>query len=350
MGAGALRRAAAPPLLQLLPPLLCGACAEEAGGAAGSLCLAAQGLARDHAARGARLDLARDAEEVAYLNLGAVNTTFVAELREMLTPEAWTAEEEERTNAVLKGRRAKFYGPRPGVTTIRLIYSDMDLTQFFEFPWWDRFKPAVLPILQGVFEQYGLNPDRHVIRAQLNRVEPGGEIRPHVDQGIWATNAHRVHVPVVANADCSIFVRRHGAGKGRPHLPWRRLLLQEGFAYELNNRWQHRVVNEGSTDRVHLLVDWTDTGDRRREVLAPGQVCHEDGLLQGLGCRDWSQEEYLRALRRKMAGRARRRQAEREAAGGPDEGAAAGTGPASAPAAGSGGSSRRGGGAGGGDL
>ena len=57
----------------------------------------------------------------------------------------------------------------------------------------------------GINLQPGLPPQvlgqadlANIIRLQLARMRPGVRIKAHVDRGRWASQAHRIHIPLTA--------------------------------------------------------------------------------------------------------------------------------------------------------
>ena len=51
-----------------------------------------------------------------------------------------------------------------------------------------------------------------------------------------------------------------------------RIGLAPGVVFEINNCMNHRVVNSGSEDRIHVVVDAVE-GIRKHTVLSAGDVC-----------------------------------------------------------------------------
>lgn len=54
-----------------------------------------------------------------------------------------------------------------------------------------------------------------IIRMQFSRMRPGVHIRTHRDQGQWAINAHRLHVPLAAPTGVDFLVRCSVGGSQR---------------------------------------------------------------------------------------------------------------------------------------
>lgn len=83
-------------------------------------------------------------------------------------------------------------------------------------------------------------------RIRLAKLKAGGKIPPHVDAASYFKLMHRLHIPLTTNPDVWFFIRGEG---------WR---LLPGEIWEINNVVEHSVVNDGDTDRIHLVVDYFD--------------------------------------------------------------------------------------------
>ena len=80
--------------------------------------------------------------------------------------------------------------------------------------------------------------------ARLLRLTAGSALKEHTDHEDTAKDGIlRIHIPVVTNPGVVFLL--NGA----------RILMEAGSAWYLRLREPHSVTNEGSTDRVHLLVD-----------------------------------------------------------------------------------------------
>jgi len=80
--------------------------------------------------------------------------------------------------------------------------------------------------------------------ACLIMLPAGQEVYKHVDVYPHPENIHRFHIPIQTNNDCYWY-----GGKLRVN-------MKLDTVYEVRNlEFEHRVVNGGSTDRIHLVVD-----------------------------------------------------------------------------------------------
>ncbi len=80
--------------------------------------------------------------------------------------------------------------------------------------------------------------------ARFLRLGAGSNIREHRDYRLgYEDDFVRIHIPVETNSQVKFF------------LDGERVEMQEGEAWYLNFNLKHRVENNSTTDRVHLVVD-----------------------------------------------------------------------------------------------
>lgn len=83
-----------------------------------------------------------------------------------------------------------------------------------------------------------------VLAARLLRLAPGAAIRPHRDAELAYENGEaRLHVPILSNPAVEFVV--DGA----------RVDMVPGTCWYINANLAHHVVNRGTEDRIHLVVD-----------------------------------------------------------------------------------------------
>jgi hypothetical protein len=94
--------------------------------------------------------------------------------------------------------------------------------------------------------------------VRLLRLGPHARIREHsdVDLGLEIGEV-RVHVPITSNPEVAFY------------LDGQRIDMQPGEAWFMELKLPHRVENDGSGDRVHLVVDCR-LNDWLQEMLASG--------------------------------------------------------------------------------
>ncbi len=108
------------------------------------------------------------------------------------------------------------------------------------FKEWDEWEDLIMPLISKVQELYS---ESVISKCFFPRLKAGGEIGEHTDNGQTLQMVHRIHIPIITNDECYFTVGDETIN------------MKEGCAYEINNVRKHGVVNNGSTDRIHLLFD-----------------------------------------------------------------------------------------------
>lgn len=83
-----------------------------------------------------------------------------------------------------------------------------------------------------------------VKQAMLTRLQANTVISRHMDKGPITAKTHRIHVPVITNTSCIFSVGDE----------YRNLEAGQIWIIDNVNRY-HGVENNGTNDRVHLIVD-----------------------------------------------------------------------------------------------
>ena len=110
------------------------------------------------------------------------------------------------------------------------IYAMID-----DFPSWFDISPIVAHILPLYF------PGRRLGIHMLSRLVPGQIINWHRDRHDGGTKV-RVHVPLASN----LFSWFYQSGSA--------VNMKVGTAYQIDPSEAHSVVNDGPTDRIHLIL------------------------------------------------------------------------------------------------
>jgi len=107
-------------------------------------------------------------------------------------------------------------------------------------------EPMLAPIEQCIRTAFAptYGDKGYTVRALLVNLKAGGRIPPHDDTGYSLMACARVHVPVITHEQVVFTV----GGE--------RKVMKEGELWEVNNARIHSVANEGTSDRVHLILDW----------------------------------------------------------------------------------------------
>ncbi len=118
---------------------------------------------------------------------------------------------------------------------VMMIYSDPTATEFVDGP-----LLAQTPYFREVLAAF--NCPLTVVR--LMRLTPGSVIKPHYDHDLAAEHGMaRLHIPITTNPDVEFLLN------GTP------VTMAPGEAWYLRLMDTHSVVNRGTSDRVHLVID-----------------------------------------------------------------------------------------------
>jgi hypothetical protein len=118
---------------------------------------------------------------------------------------------------------------------VMMIYPDPTATQFEDTP-----MLASCPYFREVLSAF----ECEVRAVRLMRLTPGSVIKEHNDHGLdLEAGTARIHIPITSNPEVEFELNR------------RRLVMAPGSAWYLRLSDPHRVANNGTTDRVHLVAD-----------------------------------------------------------------------------------------------
>ena len=194
--------------------------------------------------------------------IGDIDVTRFAQQAAKITDAEWTAD----------AFRQKTYEVHKQTQTIRLIMDEdgrhRDPTYH---PSYEIYKELVDPIeifIRRQFEQT-LKAKRlrkkhgrgYFIRMILVKLLANGSIPHHVDQGETLSKSHRMHLPIITNEQ-NLF----SVGDTEMH-------MKAGELWEINNRREHGVVNGGSEDRTHLIIDYVLAGEKIIDADGATLVC-----------------------------------------------------------------------------
>jgi hypothetical protein len=126
-------------------------------------------------------------------------------------------------------------GPAGETHPVRMIYADPTARSFVDTPLLDGC---------GYFRQVldSFRCTLHTVR--LMRLGPGSLIKEHTDFDLsFEDGMVRVHIPIATNDGVEFYLNKE------------RVVLEAGSAWYLRLSDPHSVVNRGSADRVHMVID-----------------------------------------------------------------------------------------------
>jgi len=117
--------------------------------------------------------------------------------------------------------------------------------QYVECSKWDNWKSTLLPIMNKATEYFNYK-NRYYPKVMLANLPPKKIIRPHIDGNKIGYVPHKIHVPIQTNESAFFFLKT------------KQFHFKKGVAYEVNNGKKHSVVNNGNTNRIHLIFECID--------------------------------------------------------------------------------------------
>lgn len=107
---------------------------------------------------------------------------------------------------------------------------------------WEIWQKVVLPVLEQVAQVYGYEQYFFPI-IMVAKLPPKCPIIAHTDGTEFSHAPHKVHIPLCTNDETFFFIEGQ------------RFHMEKGFAYEVDNIARHWVINNGDTERVHLIFE-----------------------------------------------------------------------------------------------
>jgi hypothetical protein len=101
------------------------------------------------------------------------------------------------------------------------------------------------------------NGNGYLLKAFLVKLFKKTEIPTHID---WANEsiklARRIHIPIITNDKCNFRVGDEI------------IQMKQGEIWEIDNAYKvHGVINDGYTDRIHLLIDYKISDKKTKTLL-----------------------------------------------------------------------------------
>ena len=116
-------------------------------------------------------------------------------------------------------------------------------TRYFNTDEWPRWKDLLFPVMTKATEVYGYQHGFYP-KVMFAKLPAQSFILPHTDGNLRGHVPHKIHIPLTTN-DKSLFF-----------LDQEKYHFEVGNAYEVNNGRNHRVINGGITDRIHLIFEY----------------------------------------------------------------------------------------------
>lgn len=140
--------------------------------------------------------------------------------------------------------RQKTFDVHKETKSIPLVFDDkLDIEKAEKTKYYPLFEKE-LDKFQSHLRTILKEPEGHFYRAVLVKLPSGKCVKTHRDVGV-IFEPRRIHLVIQTNSECLFSVGDRVKN------------LKEGEVWEIDNDNQrHGVVNDGDTDRIHLIVDW----------------------------------------------------------------------------------------------
>lgn len=109
-------------------------------------------------------------------------------------------------------------------------------------------RDLLLDVNDLIFECMNITKYRKLGRVLITKLEPGGVIEPHPDEGIVCKSYERFHIPLYSKKG-NVFY------SGDPEGLYESVKMKEGELWFFNNKEVHWLKNESEEPRIHLIID-----------------------------------------------------------------------------------------------
>ena len=188
-----------------------------------------------------------------FKKIGMYDVSDIQERVKSFTEEQWLEE---------SWRRKKFAVHRDTQSIYLIMDEDGRHTDPTEHPALAESQDVLQPLLEYVRSQFGQTKDSsYFVRMLFVKLLAGGSIPPHHDTGRSMRISHRIHLALVTNDGVKFVV----GDTTKNLLP--------GELWEINNRHRHTVTNNGSENRVHMIMDFVLPGEKIADVTGEVLEC-----------------------------------------------------------------------------
>lgn len=126
-----------------------------------------------------------------------------------------------------------------------------------DYPAFERLGQA-RDLIDGLMAMVGAKDLGRVI---ITKLKPGGSINLHADEGAYADHYERFHIALTGGEGAwfTCYIDQDRAETVR---------MNDGELWWFHHKREHQVVNAGSSDRIHLIVDCVAPKFRRERDAA----------------------------------------------------------------------------------
>lgn len=189
-----------------------------------------------------------------FKRIGTYDVSDILERVKAYTDEQWLKE---------SWRREKYAVHRSTQSIYLIMDEDGRHTDPTEHPALAENQDILYPLLGYVRSQFAQTTESpgYFARMLFVKLLAGGAIPPHFDTGRTMRKSHRIHLPLVTNDGVKFVVGNTTKN------------LLPGEIWEINNRHKHTVMNNGTEDRVHMIMDFVLPGEKVADITGEILEC-----------------------------------------------------------------------------
>lgn len=173
--------------------------------------------------------------------LGKFDLRQLLEKVNFLSESDWNLEEDFKLNYNKSGKALS----QVKHLTLRFINRQKEPYEYLESTRWEEWKSLLLPLMKQIVAPFEYK-QAVFPKVMLANLAAGSFIPPHIDGGKQGYVPHKIHLPILTNNQSFFFLED------------KKFHFEIAKAYEVNNGLRHAVVNNGSTNRIHLIFECLD--------------------------------------------------------------------------------------------
>lgn len=125
------------------------------------------------------------------------------------------------------------------------IFCNGDCTKFYKTNVYYKMKDTIEYIIQYIFGEDSMD---NIAKFQIALLRSSEEVKTHVDGQKWSNIYNRIHVCIDTNNKVEYLFPKHLDGYKS---------IEEGEVVEFNNKIPHSVRNNGDSDRINIIIDYS---------------------------------------------------------------------------------------------
>lgn len=143
------------------------------------------------------------------------------------------------------------------------IFCNSTCTEFYKTDLYYKMENTIQYIVRYIFGENSIN---NIARLQFSILRKGDIIKPHIDKKEWSNKYSRIHICIQTN-DKVFYLFKIKTTQEKKQ-------IKEGEVIEFNNKVLHSVQNNGETDRINIIIDYS------KETIPTYVHIHDNNPIQ----------------------------------------------------------------------